>query len=185
MKSILIKTMTVLALLVFLIGGMATGKTEAASNTANQDLIIINKYYNKLAYYHNGYLEMVAPVATGKTWDKTPVGFFKVVNKIKNRPYYTGKIPGGDPRNPLGKRWLGINANGTYGDTYGIHGNNNESSIGKYVSLGCVRMHNADVKKLYDKVQVGTPVNITYSYRSFQELTKIYGYDFKGYNTKN
>ncbi|MCY8234185.1 L,D-transpeptidase [Priestia endophytica] len=185
MKKIFIKTMTVLALLVFLVGGMATGKSEAASNTANQDLIIINKYYNKLAYYHNGYLEMVVPVATGKKWDQTPIGFFKVVNKIKNRPYYTGNIPGGDPRNPLGNRWLGINANGTYGDTYAIHGNNNESSIGKYVSLGCVRMHNADVEKLYDKVQVGTPVNITYSYRSFKALTKVYGYDFKGYNTKN
>ncbi|MGG1218252.1 hypothetical protein ABE236_12440 [Priestia endophytica] len=45
-------------------------------------------------------------------------------------------------------------------------------------------MHNADVEKLYDKVQVGTPVTITYSYRSFEELTKIYGYEFKGYNTK-
>jgi len=88
------------------------------------------------------------------TWDKTPVGFFKVVNKIKNRPYYTGHIPGGDPRNPLEKRWLGLNANGTYGDTYGIQGNNNESSIGKYVIQGCVRMHNTDIEKLYDKVQV-------------------------------
>jgi len=57
------------------------------------------------------------------------------VNKIKNRPYYTGHIPGGNPRNPLGKRGLGLNANGTYGgDTYGTHDNNNESSIGKYVS---------------------------------------------------
>ncbi|RAS72824.1 L,D-transpeptidase [Priestia endophytica] len=185
MKKILIKIMTVLALIVVLFGEMATGKTEVASNTANQDLIVINKHYNKLAYYHNGYLEMVAPVATGKTWDKTPVGFFKVVNKIKNRPYYTEKIPGGDLRNPLGKRWLGLNANGTYGDTYGIHGNSNESSIGKYVSQGCIRMHNADVEKFYDKVQVGTPVIITYFYRSFEELAKVYRYDFKGYNTKN
>jgi len=85
------------------------GKTEAASKPANQDLIIINKYYNKLAYFHNGYIEIVDPIATGKTWYKTPVGFFKVVNKIKNRPHYTGHIPGGDPRNPLGKCWLGIN----------------------------------------------------------------------------
>jgi len=122
-------------LLIVALCGVNEGKTEAASKPANQDLIIINKYYNKLAYFHNGYIEIVDPVATGKTWDKTPVGFFKVVNKIKNRPYYTGHIPGGDPRNPLGKRWLGLNANGTYGgDTYGIHDNNNESSIGKYVS---------------------------------------------------
>jgi hypothetical protein len=61
----------------------------------------------------------------------------------------------------------------------------NESSIGKYVSQGCVRMHKADIEKLYDKVQVGTPVAITYSYKSFVDLTKIYGYQFKGNKLKN
>ncbi|WP_372585308.1 L,D-transpeptidase [Priestia megaterium] len=40
-------------------------------------------------------MEIVDLVATGKTWDKTPVGFFKVVNKIKKRSYYTRHIPGG------------------------------------------------------------------------------------------
>ena len=42
-------------------------REEAASKPANQDLIIINKYYNKLAYFHNGYIEIVDPVAMGKT----------------------------------------------------------------------------------------------------------------------
>ncbi|MGZ9869612.1 L,D-transpeptidase [Priestia endophytica] len=183
-KKSIIKLISVLTLALVIMCGAVGGKAEASTTTENKDLIIINKYYNKLAYFHNGKLEMVAPVATGKTWDKTPVGFFQVVNKIKNRPYYTGNIPGGDPRNPLGKRWLGLNANGTYGDTYGIHGNNNESSIGKYVSQGCVRMHNADIEKLFNKVQVGTPVAITYSYKSFQELTNVYGYKFEGFNMK-
>ncbi|RFB32406.1 L,D-transpeptidase [Bacillus sp. RC] len=178
MKNIF-KLITVFALLILVLCGINQEETEAASKSANQDLIIINKYYNKLAYFHNGQIEITVPVATGKTWEKTPVGFFKVVNKIKNRPYYNGNIPGGDSRNTLGKRWLGINANGTYGDTYGIHGNNNENSIGKYVSQGCVRMHNADVEKLYDKVQVGTPVAITYSYKSFVDLTKVYNYTLK------
>ena len=101
------KAMTILTLLMVALCGVNQGKTEAASKAANQDLIIINKYYNKLAYFHNDYIEIVDPVATGKTRDKTPVGFFKVVNKIKNHPYYTGHIPGVDSRNPLGKRWLG------------------------------------------------------------------------------
>ncbi|WP_341850720.1 L,D-transpeptidase [Priestia megaterium] len=57
--------------------------------------------------------------------------------------------------------------------------------MGKYVSQGCVRMHKADVEKLYDKVQVGTPVAITYSYKSFVDLTNVYGYKFKGYKLKN
>jgi hypothetical protein len=46
-------------------------------------------------------------------------------------------------------------------------------------------MHKADIEKLYDKVQVGTPVAITYSYKSFVDLTKIYGYQFKGNKLKN
>ncbi|MGZ0879436.1 L,D-transpeptidase [Priestia megaterium] len=77
-----------------------------------------------------------------------------------------------------------MDANRTNGNTYGIHGNNNESSIGKYVSHGCVRMHNKDVEKLYEKVQIGTPVAITYSYKGFVDLTKIYGYKFQGYKLK-
>lgn len=46
-------------------------------------------------------------------------------------------------------------------------------------------MHNTDVEKLYEKVEVDTPVVITYSYKSFIDLTKIYGYTFKGYKLKN
>jgi len=46
-------------------------------------------------------------------------------------------------------------------------------------------MHNADIEKLYDKVQVGTPVAITYCYKSFVDLTGAYGYKFKGYKMKN
>ena len=63
--------------------------------------------------------------------NKTPVGFFKVINKIKNCPYYKRKIPEWVLCNQLGKRWLGLSPNCTYVDTYGIHGNNNEGSIFK------------------------------------------------------
>ncbi|MGB8462247.1 MAG: L,D-transpeptidase family protein, partial [Priestia megaterium] len=51
-----------------------------------------------------------------------------------------------------------------------------EDSIGKYVSHGCVRMHNADVEELFNKVAVGTSVTITYSSKTFEELAKVYGY---------
>lgn len=94
MKNLFIKLVTVFILLMATLYGIPVGKTEAANKAFNQDFIIINKKYNKLAYFHNGYIEIIDPVATGKTWEKTPVGFFKVMNKIKNRPYYTGHIPG-------------------------------------------------------------------------------------------
>ena len=41
-----------------------------------------------------------------------------------------------------------------------IHGTNDEESIGEPVSIGCVRMKNADVVALYNQVGVGTEVEI-------------------------
>ena len=46
---------------------------------------------------------------------------------------------------------------------YGIHGTNNESSIGNYVSNGCIRMRERDVEELYEMIPIGTPVEITYN----------------------
>jgi len=49
MKNIFIKSMTVFTLLMIALCGGNEGKAEAASKPASQDLIIINKSYNKLA----------------------------------------------------------------------------------------------------------------------------------------
>ncbi|WP_338472634.1 peptidoglycan-binding protein [Niallia sp. XMNu-256] len=145
-------------------------------SAAGSQFIIINKSNNQLAYYENSQLKKVFSVGTGKSQSLTPEGTFKIVNKIKNRPYYTDNIPGGDPRNPLGNRWLGINAKGTWGTTYAIHGNNNPDSIGGYVSAGCVRMHNSEVEWLYNQVPVNTPVIITTSGNSFDSIAASHGY---------
>jgi lipoprotein-anchoring transpeptidase ErfK/SrfK len=75
-----------------------------------------------------------------------------------NRPWagaYAGKtIPSGDPRNPLKARWMGL------GGGVGIHGTAEEWSIGTRASHGCFRMRVGDVKRLYARVPVGTPVLI-------------------------
>lgn len=148
------------------------GKAEAAGS----DLIIVNKKTNKLAYFSDGKLVKTFRVATGKSKELTPEGSFKIVVKIKNRPYYKEKIPGGDPANPLGDRWLGLEVNGTYGTTYAIHGNNNESSIGKYVSAGCIRMHNDDIHWLYPKIAKNTRVIITSSSLTMENIAAKNGY---------
>lgn len=143
---------------------------------AGSQFIIINKSNNQLAYYENSKLTKVFRVGTGRSASYTPEGKFKIVNKIVNRPYYKKNIPGGSPNNPLGNRWLGINARGTWGTTYAIHGNNNPGSIGSYVSSGCVRMHNNEVQWLFSKVKVGTPVIITTSGKSFDSLAVANGF---------
>jgi len=150
------------------------GHTEASSSS---QLIIINKKTNTLAFFNEGQLVRTYRVATGATRSLTPEGTFRIVTMIKNRPYYKEHIPGGDPRNPLGNRWMGLEARGTYGTTYAIHGNNNESSIGKYVSHGCVRMHNTEVRTLFSQVKLYTPVVITYSSSSFASIASAHGYD--------
>ena len=70
----------------------------------------------------------------------------------KNTP---SVIPAGSPRNPLGAAALTLHAD------YAIHGTNNPGSVGRFVSHGCIRMHNSDVMDLYRRVSVGTPVIVT------------------------
>ena len=59
----------------------------------------------------------------------------------------------GGPGNPLGARAMYI------GDTeYRIHGTNDPTSIGKYVSSGCIRLTNDNVVDLYNRVKLGAKV---------------------------
>ena len=60
--------------------------------------------------------------------------------------------PADDPKNPLGERWIGlvgISGAAVDQERYGIHGTNEPETIGKSVSMGCIRMHNEDVEALY------------------------------------
>jgi lipoprotein-anchoring transpeptidase ErfK/SrfK len=140
-----------------------------------EPFLIVNKANNQMAFIVNKKIENTFNVGTGKTTNLTPEGLFNVTVKAEN-PYYRKKnIPGGDPRNPLGTRWIGFDAEGTDGRIYGIHGTNQPSSIGKYVSNGCIRMLNSQVETLYEKVPIGTKVYVVKSNKSFQELGKEQG----------
>jgi lipoprotein-anchoring transpeptidase ErfK/SrfK len=71
---------------------------------------------------------------------------------IERQPYLPRFMAGGEG-NPLGARALYL------GKTlYRIHGTNQPSTIGKYVSSGCIRLTNDDIADLYSRVQVGTRV---------------------------
>jgi lipoprotein-anchoring transpeptidase ErfK/SrfK len=71
----------------------------------------------------------------------------------RDNPRLPDIIPGGVSNNPMGARALTLDR-----DQYAIHGTNRPESIGKFVSYGCIRMHNADIIHLFDQVNVGTPV---------------------------
>lgn len=135
-------------------------KLSFTKEVPNNNWIIINKSNNTLYYLSKTELIKKYPVATGKKPEYTPEGKFHIVNKLINPAWggagYAKPVKGGAPNNPLGKRWMGLSING--GGTYGIHGNADESSVGTYASLGCIRMHNADVVELFEEIKLNTPV---------------------------
>jgi lipoprotein-anchoring transpeptidase ErfK/SrfK len=118
--------------------------------------MVVDKSMNILTLKSGENIVKTYRVATGIN-NCTPVGSFKIINKIVNPPWYTvgGVIPPDSPKNILGSRWLGLSAQG-----YGIHGTTEPQSIGNQVTSGCVRMKNAEVEELYALVPQGSEVVI-------------------------
>jgi lipoprotein-anchoring transpeptidase ErfK/SrfK len=71
---------------------------------------------------------------------------------IARQPYLPRFVAGG-PGNPLGAAAMYLGSS-----TYRIHGTNDPSTIGKFVSSGCIRLTNEDVQDLFSRVSVGTRV---------------------------
>jgi lipoprotein-anchoring transpeptidase ErfK/SrfK len=71
---------------------------------------------------------------------------------IARQPYLPRFVAGG-PGNPLGARALYLGSS-----EYRIHGTNDPTTIGKFVSSGCIRLTNEDVSDLFSRVNVGTKV---------------------------
>jgi L,D-transpeptidase catalytic domain len=89
--------------------------------------------------------ERVSRMAEWPDWHPPP-------EMIDRQPYLPRFMAGGES-NPLGARALYL------GKTlYRIHGTNQPSTIGTFVSSGCIRLTNDDVSDLYSRVQVGTRV---------------------------
>ncbi|PJG51945.1 L,D-transpeptidase [Bradyrhizobium forestalis] len=71
---------------------------------------------------------------------------------IARQPYLPRFVAGG-PGNPLGARAMYLGSS-----EYRIHGTNDPTTIGKFVSSGCIRLTNEDVIDLFGRVNVGTRV---------------------------
>jgi lipoprotein-anchoring transpeptidase ErfK/SrfK len=137
--------------------------------------VIVNKSRNELAFINENKVQTVVSVGTGMTQELTPEGLFTITVKAKNPYFRRGNIPGGDPANPLGSRWIGFDAKGTDGRIYGIHGTNQPASIGKYVSQGCIRSQNEVVSSLFPLIPLGTKILVITSKKSFEKLAQENG----------
>jgi L,D-transpeptidase ErfK/SrfK len=112
------------------------------------------------------------PVAVGRSDWPTPTGDFSVTTREEDptwdvpasilaearragRAQPSRVLPG--PTNPLGNFWLGLDAGGI-----GIHGTIVPSSIYRFASHGCIRLHPTDIAWLFPRVDVGASVAIVY-----------------------
>lgn len=111
----------------------------------------------------DGATKMTVPVAVGTLENPTPPGATYVTELIENSnptgsygPYAYGLAL---HSNTLSE----FEVDGVVGDgQVGIHGTDKPRLIGQAVSHGCVRLANADVKKLVDlELPLGVPVFIT------------------------
>jgi hypothetical protein len=127
-------------------------------------LIWISRGANTLHLYDGEQAVRTFGVATGQSQYPTPSGLWEIVDMQLNpwwrppdSPWAQGlkPIPPG-PGNPLGTRWMGLNAAGV-----GIHGTPDAASIGYSASHGCIRMQIPDAEWLFQHVSIGTPVYIT------------------------
>jgi lipoprotein-anchoring transpeptidase ErfK/SrfK len=118
---------------------------------------------NVLKLYDGRRLVRTFHVATGQPAYPTPGGLWHIVDMQRNpwwRPPNSAwaqglkPVPPG-PGNPLGTRWMGLDAAGV-----GIHGTDAPASIGYSLSHGCIRMQIPDAEWLFEHVTVGTPVVI-------------------------
>jgi lipoprotein-anchoring transpeptidase ErfK/SrfK len=126
-------------------------------------VIVITRGINTLKLYDGRTIVRTFHVATGQPAYPTPGGVWRIVDMQRNpwwRPPSSAwarglqPIPPG-PNNPLGTRWMGLDASGV-----GIHGTNAPASIGYSLSHGCIRMQVPEAEWLFQHVQLGTPVVI-------------------------
>ena len=144
---------------------------------AKREGIVINLAEHRLYYFaapRGGEPPEVwsYPVSIGKMDWHTPIGTTRIVQKIKDPPWYPPKsvrdehaakgdilperVPAG-PDNPLGQFAMRL---GIPGGAYLIHGTNRPAGVGMQVTHGCMRLYPEDIEELFGMVPVNTPVTI-------------------------
>jgi lipoprotein-anchoring transpeptidase ErfK/SrfK len=111
----------------------------------------------RLELRHGGRVIRRARIAVGRPGNETPIGRFAVTDKLRpeyaDSPYGCCAIALSGHQTKLEPGWVG-------GDRLAIHGTAQTETIGKPVSLGCMRAHARDLKVLMRRVPLGAPVFI-------------------------
>ncbi|MCL6546469.1 MAG: L,D-transpeptidase [Bryobacteraceae bacterium] len=135
---------------------VAVAEAYAQETQAPSRRIVVSIPDRQMVLIEDGRIVKTYPVAVGAPRSPSPVGLFRVATRVVNPAWYQpGKVVPPGPEKPLGPRWIGLDHKG-----YGIHGTNSPRSIGAAKSRGCIRMKNADVVELFERVAVGDVVEL-------------------------
>lgn len=93
--------------------------------------------------------------------DGTPVGSFVISsNKLENPGWVNPRdsrerYDRNDPKNPIGEYWLGLDGVGASSVHlgFGIHGTTEPESIGRSMSMGCVRLGDDDIAAVFELLE--------------------------------
>lgn len=114
------------------------------------------------------YRVRIYPIGIGREGWHTPEGLFEVHTKIEEPTWRvprtirqeTPELPeyvAPGPPNPLGLFWIGLSVG-----KIGLHGTNKPFGVGRRVSHGCIRLYNEDIRDLFARVSLETPVRVIY-----------------------
>jgi lipoprotein-anchoring transpeptidase ErfK/SrfK len=157
-------------ILAFVDSSYAQSSPISADQRARR-MVLVSIPDRRLAVIEDGRVLAYFPVAVGAAVSPSPVGEFEIVRRVANPTYqHDGVVIPAGSSNPVGTRWMALNAKG-----YGIHGTNLPGSIGHASSHGCIRLRNRDVEKLYAMLRVGDIVRIRAE--RDEEIAMVFGGD--------
>ena len=147
----------------------------AAVRSRPKKQLVLHRSSRQLILLEQGQLRLRVPAAVGTQGWETPLGehrvLFKAVDPVWRHPGTGALVPPGG-RNPLGSRWIAFyqdcsNPGGWDGEKVvqvrgcshvGLHGTPHRWTVGWAVSHGCVRLYDEHIRRVFDLVDVGTPV---------------------------
>jgi hypothetical protein len=126
--------------------------------------LLVSRETYTLRLYKKLKLVKTYPIAVGMAGLDTPAGLYDIDDKqvdpwwhVPNSAWagdLAGRVIPPGPDDPIKARWMG------FYDGAGIHGTDEDWSIGSAASHGCIRMHIWDVEDLYDRVPLHTPIYV-------------------------
>jgi lipoprotein-anchoring transpeptidase ErfK/SrfK len=115
----------------------------------------VNREALRATLYRKGRRIWSAPIGVGQPRLPTPAGHFYVTEKLTTLggPFYGPYALGTSAYTPTLTDWPG-------GGIVGIHGTDEPQLIPGHPSHGCIRLRNADIARLWNVIEVGTPIEI-------------------------